>query len=127
MKAKHLQRALIQLAEEGASQVFRPLIGADWIVGVVGPLQFDVLAHRIAAEYDIRARFEPAPVDAARWIEADDPKVLERFVDANRSALAEDHDGALVFLARNGWHLRQTGEDWKDIRFNAIREHKTAA
>ncbi|MGE0723217.1 MAG: peptide chain release factor 3 [Alphaproteobacteria bacterium] len=127
LRAKHLQRALLQLAEEGASQVFRPLLGADWIVGVVGPLQFDVLAHRIAAEYDIRARFEPAPVDAARWIDADDPKVIERFVDANRSALAEDHDGALVFLARNGWHLRQTGEDWKDVRFSAVREHRAAA
>ncbi len=127
MKAKHLQRALIQLAEEGASQVFRPMLGSDWIVGVVGPLQFEVLSHRIAAEYDIRARFEPSPVEAARWVEADDPKLVERFVDANRSALAEDHDGALVFLARNSWHLRQTGEDWKDIRFNAVREHRTAA
>ena len=59
MRAKHLGRALEQLAEEGAARVFRPLIGADWIVGVVGALQFDVLADRIRTEYDIPVRFEP--------------------------------------------------------------------
>ena len=58
MRAKHLGRALTQLAEEGAAQAFRTRLGSDWIVGVVGPLQFDVLADRIRTEYDIPVRFE---------------------------------------------------------------------
>jgi peptide chain release factor 3 len=126
MRVKHLRKALEHFAEEGASQVFKPMLGADWIVGVVGPLQFEVLAARIDAEYGIAARFEPAPVDAARWVECEDRTELERFVDANRSALAEDHDGALVFLARNGWHMNRTQEDFPKIRFLKTREQNRA-
>lgn len=122
MKVKHLRRALEHFAEEGASQVFKPLTGADWIVGVVGPLQFEVLAARIDAEYGLPASFEQAGIDAARWIEADDPAILKKFTDANRGALAEDHDGALVFLARNAWHLSHTMEENPGIRFLKARE-----
>ncbi len=122
MKVKHLRRALEHFAEEGASQVFKPLTGAEWIVGVVGPLQFEVLAARIAAEYGLPAAFEEVGITAARWVEADDPAALKRFEDANRSALAQDHDGALVFLARNNWHLSHTMEENPDIRFLKTRE-----
>jgi peptide chain release factor 3 len=127
MRTKHLRKALEHFAEEGASQVFKPLIGADWIVGVVGPLQFEVLAARIEAEYGIAARFESAGLDAARWVEADDPAELKRFVDGNRLALAEDHDGALVFLARNAWHLGRAQEDWPKLRFLKTREQNRQA
>ncbi len=122
MKVKHVRRALEHFAEEGASQVFKPLSGADWIVGVVGPLQFEVLASRIGAEYGLPANFEQAGIEAARWIESDDPLALKKFTDENRSALAEDHDGALVFLARNAWHLNRTMEENPAIRFLKARE-----
>src|SRR5690606_18216287 len=72
MRAKHLGRALQQLAEEGAARVFKPRLDANWIVGVVGPLQFDVLADRIRTEYDIPVHFEPAALLTARWVEAED-------------------------------------------------------
>ncbi|MDR3424170.1 MAG: peptide chain release factor 3 [Alphaproteobacteria bacterium] len=122
MKAKHMRRALEHFAEEGASQVFKPLSGAEWVVGVVGPLQFEVLAARIEAEYGLPAKFESAGVEAARWIEANDPVALKTFTDAQRSSLAEDHDGALVFLARNAWHLNRTQEENPAIRFLKARE-----
>jgi peptide chain release factor 3 len=122
LKAKHVRRALEHFAEEGASQVFKPLTGADWIVGVVGALQFEVLAARLAAEYNLPAHFETAGLDSARWVEADDPAVLKSFVDANRSSVAEDHDGALVFLARNAWQLNRAQDDNKAIRFLKARE-----
>ncbi len=122
MRVKHLRKALDHFAEEGASQVFKPLSGADWVVGVVGQLQFEVLAARIEAEYGLSARFEGAAVDAARWIECDDPILLKSFVETNRSALAEDHDGALVFLARNTWHLNRTQDDFPKLRFLKTRE-----
>jgi peptide chain release factor 3 len=127
MRAKHLRKALEHFAEEGASQVFKPLTGADWVVGVVGPLQFEVLASRIEAEYGIAARFESAGLDAARWIETEDKVQLEKFLDLNRSAVAEDHDGALVFLARNAWHLGRTQEDYPAIRFLKTREQNRRA
>lgn len=122
LKIKHMRRALEHFAEEGASQVFKPLIGSDWIVGVVGPLQFEVLAARIEAEYGLPAKFESAGLEAARWIEANDPAVIKKFTEANRSSLAEDHDGALVFLARNAWHLNRAIEENPDLKFLKSRE-----
>ncbi|MDP9127589.1 MAG: peptide chain release factor 3 [Pseudomonadota bacterium] len=126
MKIKHMRRALEHFAEEGASQVFKPLTGAEWIVGVVGPLQFEVLAARIEAEYGLPAKFESAGVEAARWIEADDPSVLKLFAETQRGNLAEDHDGALVFLARNAWHLNRTMEENPALRFLKSREQHIA-
>jgi peptide chain release factor 3 len=123
MRAKQLKRALEDLAEEGVTQVFRPLSGAQWIVGVVGPLQLDVLSTRLRAEYDVAAGFETAPFETARWVGSDDATALKRFVDRHRGAsLAEDRDGALVFLARNTWDLNRTAQDWPEITFSATRE-----
>jgi len=126
LKAKHLGRALQQLAEEGAASVFRPMIGADWIVGVVGPLQFDVMADRIRTEYDVPVHFERTDLLTARWVESADHNLTKKFTDASKTALAEDHDGQLVFLARNAWHLDRTIEDWPDIRFLKTREQSFA-
>ena len=126
MKIKHMRRALEHFAEEGASQVFKPLTGAEWVVGVVGPLQFEVLAARIDAEYGLPATFESAGVEAARWIESDDAVALKLFTDSNRGSLAEDHDGAMVFLARNAWHLNRTIEENPKLRFLKSREQNVA-
>ena len=122
MKVKHMRRALDHFAEDGASQVFKPLSGSEWVVGVVGPLQFEVLAARIEAEYGLPAKFEDAGISAARWSEAADPVALKKFTDTNKASLAEDHDGALVFLARNAWHLNRTQEENPDIQFLKTRE-----
>jgi len=123
MRAKHLGRALQQLAEEGAASVFKPMVGADWVVGAVGTLQFEVMADRIRTEYDVPVHFEATSLYTARWVEADDRLMMKKFIDANKAALAEDHDGQPVFMARNAWHLQRTGEDWPDIRFLKTREH----
>ncbi len=122
MKAKQLRRALENLSEEGVSRLFKPLNGSAWIVGVVGPLQFDVLAHRIRSEYDLRAGFEDAPFETARWIAGGEKSEIERFVSANSQAMAEDPDGALVFLARNAWALGRAQEDFPKLTFAAVRE-----
>jgi peptide chain release factor 3 len=121
-KAKQLNRALDDLAAEGVTHVFRPLLGAQWILGVVGPLQLDVLASRISAEYGVAMELEAAPFETARWVAADDPARLKAFVEANRSAVAEDRDGQPVFLARTAWVLNRAKEDWPNIRFSDTRE-----
>ena len=113
---------LLQMAEEGVVQLFSPEDGSPAIVGVVGALQLDVLAARIKTEYELGIRFEPAPYETARWVEADDPLLLKKFVEGNRSVLAEDHDNAPVFLARNAWELGYVAERSPAIKFADIRE-----
>jgi peptide chain release factor 3 len=127
MKAKHLQRALESLAEEGVTQVFKPAIGSQWIVGVVGQLQLDVLASRMAGEYGLEVAFEPPPFELARWIAADDQAELKKFVAEHQGNMAEDRDGAPVFLAKSAWELRYTGEKRPAIRFAKTRERQAAA
>lgn len=123
MRAKHLGRALQQIAEEGAARVFKPRLDSDWIVGVVGPLQFEVLADRIRTEYEVPVRFETTQIYTARWIETDDTALLKKFRDANESSMAEDHTGAPVFLARNAWHLDKAAEDWPAMKFLKTKEY----
>jgi peptide chain release factor 3 len=122
MKAKQLKKALEDLAEEGVSQVFKPVDGSTWIVGVVGPLQFDVLTTRIESEYNIKAGFEDGGFVTARWLAAEDPKELERFAAANKSNMAEDRDGSPVYLARNTWQLNRAQQDFPAVKFTATRE-----
>ena len=122
MRAKHLERALLQLSEEGAARAFRRELSNDWIVGAVGALQFDVLSDRIRNEYAVPVRFEPTSLYTARWIEAEKSDELKAFASANRASLAEDYDGTPVFLARNAWHLNDAAENWPGIRFLTTKE-----
>jgi len=122
MRAKHLGKALLQLAEEGAAQIFRTRLGSEWIVGVAGALQFEVLADRIRTEYDIPVSFQATSLHTARWVRGEDPLELKRFTRALEDSLAEDHDGDPVFLARNSWHLDTTIEKWTDLEFLKIKE-----
>ena len=121
LKAKHLGKALEQIAEEGGASVFKPTIGSDWIVGVVGALQFEVLADRIRTEFDVPVIFEPTSYLTARWIAGSDNDI-EAFIAKNSGTMATDHDGAPVFLARNAWHLGKAEEDFPHIKLLKIKE-----
>jgi len=99
LKAKHLDKALLQFAEEGAAKLFKPVIGAGWIVGVVGPLQFEVLASRIELEYSLPVRFEASQFTSARWLSGPDDAV-DAFVSTNKGHMATDHDGDHVYMTR---------------------------
>ncbi|HUE45495.1 MAG TPA: peptide chain release factor 3 [Aestuariivirgaceae bacterium] len=122
MKAKQLVRALNDLAEEGVTQVFQPMSGGTRLVGVVGPLQLEVLSSRLENEYGVTARFEDTPYQMARWIAAEDPAELARFTAANRSAMADDRFGSPVFFARSPWLLERAEKEWPNVRFNAVRD-----
>jgi peptide chain release factor 3 len=121
MKQKHLTRALESLAEEGVTQVFKPEIGAQWIVGVVGPLQLDVLKSRLNAEYGLDADLEAAPYETARWLGGPDAD-LEKFKASNRGGMAKDRDGAPVFLAKSNWELGYVAEKFPKVSFAKTRE-----
>ncbi len=121
MKAKHLGRALEQLAEEGAARVFKPYLGSDWVVGVVGALQFEVLADRIRTEYQVPVIFEHTTLLTAEWVDGD-AREVKQFSDSNRASMAVDHAGAPVYLARNNWHLDKAKEDYPTLKFLRTKE-----
>ena len=120
-KTKQLRKALDDLSEEGVIQVFYPEIGAQWIVGVVGQLQLEVLISRLEAEYKVEAVLEPAPFDTARWIKGSDA-ALKDFADFNKSNLARDRDGDPVFLAKSAWDVGYQQERNPELTFSATKE-----
>ena len=122
MKQKHLKKALESLAEEGVTQLFRPSIGSDLIVGAVGSLQIDVMAERVAAEYGLEVDFETAPYNVARWLASDVEGAIDAFMDKNKSASGTDLDGAPVYLGKNAWDAGYAAEKNPDLRFTTTKE-----
>jgi peptide chain release factor 3 len=126
LKLKALQKGLAQLCEEGATQLFRPSLGNDLILGAVGPLQFEVAAYRLRDEYGVEAVFESVGVVAARWVRCEDSAHLDEFVKRLAANIARDHAGQLVYLAPSTVSLALTQERWPKIRFFTTRESSTA-
>ena len=128
MRAKHLGRALEQLAEEGAAQALqaahRLRAGSSaWSAR----LQFDVLADRIRTEYDLPVHFESVPYVTARWAVCDDHRLLTKFCNAHEIHIADDHTGAPVFLARNDWQLEHACDDFPGVRLLEVVQPHAAA
>ena len=122
LRAKALQKGLIQLSEEGATQVFRPLINNDMILGAVGVLQFDVVEHRLKNEYKVECAFEPVQVSTARWVHFPDIKMEEDFRRKNESNIALDGAECITYIAPNMVNLQLTMERWPDVEFRHTRE-----
>lgn len=125
LKLKALQKGLIQLAEEGATQVFRPLHSSELILGAVGVLQFDVVAHRLQYEYNVDCRYEEISVATARWVTCKDASILKDFTQKASAHLALDGADNLTYLAPTMVNLSLMQERWPDIVFNETREHQT--
>ncbi len=120
-KTKQLRKALDDLSEEGVIQVFYPEIGAQWIVGVVGQLQLEVLISRLEAEYKVAAALEPAPFETARWLKGSEA-ALKQFGGFNMTNLARDRDGDPVFMARSAWDVGYQQERNPELVFSATKE-----
>ena len=123
LRLKALKKGLAQLCEEGATQLFAPLRNNDLILGAVGPLQFEVVAHRLRDEYKVECQFEAVNVATARWVECDDEKMLAEFERKAHDNLALDHGEQLVYIAPTKVNLNLTEERWPDIVFRKTREH----
>ena len=120
-KTKQLRKALDDLSEEGVIQVFYPEIGGQWIVGVVGQLQLEVLISRLSAEYKVEAVLEPAPFATARWVTGPDEPMRD-FENFNRANLARDRDGDLVFMAKSDWDVGYQAEKHTELKFGSTKE-----
>ena len=125
-RAKHLDKGLRQLSEEGAIQVFRPVFGNDYILGAVGPLQFDVTLARLADEYNVTAHLTGVNYACARWVTGA-AKDLDRFEAAHETNCHRDAEGALAYLAVSQWRLERMMDDWPELAFHATKEHHGAA
>ena len=123
LRSKQLNQGLAQLGEEGAIQVFKPVAGGMLLLGAIGQLQFEVVAHRLKHEYGCEARMAPARYNSARWVTADDPKEMKRFIDANAHRVAYDAVEAPTFLAAYDAEIKVAHEHWPAIKFHALREH----
>jgi len=122
LRMKQLQKGIHQLVEEGAIQVFRPLMGNALILGAVGVLQFEVIMARLKAEYGVDAVYEPVEITTARWIRCNDKKMLAAFEKERRPNLAQDAEGNLAYLAESEWQLKYTAGKWPEIHFYKMRE-----
>jgi len=127
LKTKQLRAGLTQLGEEGAIQVFRPVAGSVLLLGAVGQLQFEVVAHRLEHEYGCKARIMPARYNVARWVtcppENGGEKELQRFIDGNSHRVALDAVNAPTVLLEYAGELRAMQDNWPKIQFHALREH----
>jgi peptide chain release factor 3 len=127
LKTKQLRAGLTQLGEEGAIQVFRPLAGTVLLLGAVGQLQFEVVAHRLEHEYACKARIMPSRFQVARWVSCDEAdggeRELKRFIDANAHRVAYDAVDAPTVLVEYAPELRAIEANWPKIKFHALREH----
>ncbi|MBK7060460.1 MAG: peptide chain release factor 3 [Rubrivivax sp.] len=123
LRSKQLRAGLTQLGEEGAIQVFRLVAGSMLLLGAVGQLQFEVVAHRLEHEYGVKARIQPARYNVARWVTCSDAKELQRFIDGNAHRVALDAVDAPCVLLEYAGELRAMQDNWPKIQFHALREH----
>ena len=123
LKIKQLNKGLTQLAEEGAVQAFKPMLGSDYILGAVGVLQFEVTKHRLQEEYGAEIVYEPVDYAVARWISCDERKMMDDFTKSHQASLFIDAEGHLAYLAAGGWRLNRTMEQWPEITFHKTREY----
>ena len=122
LKQKALLKGLVQLSEEGATQLFRPQSNSDLVLGAVGALQFDVVAYRLKDEYGVDCVYQPVSVALARWVSCDDEKMLDQFKREQYRNLAIDGSGSLTYLAPSRVSLDITQEQWPDVVFRDSRE-----
>ncbi len=123
MKSKQLNKALDQLSEEGAVQVFRPIHGTEQILGVVGVLQFDVVQYRIQHEYGVKVNFTRLPYSAARWIQCDDVKAREEFVRAQAHVVCLDQHDHEAILLEDTWRLKFLQERFPKVQYLSTAEN----
>jgi peptide chain release factor 3 len=123
LRTKQLQQGLAQLGEEGAIQVFKPEAGGAMLLGAVGQLQFEVVQHRLKAEYDADIRLEGCQYTGARWITADTPAELRQFIDAYPARMARDAADTLAYLCTSPYDVRLAQERFPKIHFHPLREH----
>jgi len=113
MKAKHFQKGVSQLAQEGAIQVYHNEYN-EIIIGAVGQLQFEVFEYRLKNEYNADIRMNQLDFQLARWVKTDDLERVKRLMDS-RTMLVYDHFDRPLILFANQFTLNYFVERHDDI------------
>ena len=123
MRSKQLQKGLMELGQEGAIQVFKPLLGSEMLLGAIGQLQFEVVQARLKGEYGVEVRLAPSRYSCARWVTSKNANDLRRFMDANVGRMVTDAADTHAFLATSRFDLDVMQKRWETIEFHPMREH----
>lgn len=117
MKAKHLEKGLTQLSEEGAAQLFLRPATAEKLVGAVGALQFDVVKFRLEDEYNVLCDYQPAPFQGVRWLKFSDKEIREKFLQEQASNILIDIKSRSCYGVKSEWDLKLTREKFPTVEF----------
>ncbi len=111
MKRKAFRDGLQQLSEEGVVHVFEVPggVGNELLLGTVGALQFEVVQHRMAAEYNVQILLSGVPYFTARWLPKDDA-VIAKLSRAYSTHVTYDMDGNPIVLFDSQYALNQAVE-----------------
>ncbi len=121
LASKALHKGLGHLGEEGAAQVFKMELGGDLVVGAVGQLQFEVVAHRLKHEYAVDAIFAPIDFQVARWVEGPDDDIAH-LAKLFAHRFARDARQRAVVLAATRYQMEAMQERYKDLTFRETVE-----
>jgi len=117
MKAKHLEKGLSQLSEEGATQLFIRRHTNEKMLGAVGALQFEVVKYRLEDEYSVDATYEPVSWGGVRWLKFADKKIEDKFVHEYSSVIMVDREDRVCFAVRTEWDLKLAMEKNPEVQF----------
>ncbi|MBO2515924.1 MAG: peptide chain release factor 3 [Clostridiales bacterium] len=122
MKRKQFVKGITQLAEEGAIQTFRrdETGMEEFIVGVVGELQFDVLSYRLKSEYGVDLLMDRLDYRFVRWITACPVADYAGLQLTSTSARGYDSHENRVLFFENDWSIRLAGEKNKGLELSDI-------
>jgi peptide chain release factor 3 len=118
LKSKQFAKGLDQLMDEGVAQLFTHTLNNRKIIGVVGPLQFEVIQFRLLHEYTASCRFESVNLYKACWIVSEKPEVLQDFKKRKVNYIAIDKHGRDVFLADSSFSLQMARDNFPEISFH---------
>lgn len=117
LKAKHLDKGLKQLSEEGAVQTFLRMATQEKMLGAVGALQFEVVKFRLEDEYSVRADYETTPFMGVRWMRFPDKKMEEQFSKQYSSNMLRDGKDRLCYGVKSEWDLKLSQEKYPEAEF----------
>lgn len=117
MRAKHLEKGLSQLSEEGATQLFIRRNSNEKMLGAVGALQFEVVKFRLEDEYSVEATYEPVAWAGVRWLKFPDKKTEEKFCFEYSSVIMEDREKRLCYAVRTEWDMKLAQEKNPEVKF----------
>lgn len=118
-KHKQFRRGIEQLEQEGVVQVLRSDKRGEQapVFAAVGPMQFEVAAHRMATELSAPISLEPLPYQVARIVDPEDADFMNRQPSAE---VMTRTDGVMLVLFSTPWRLEGFQRDNPEIKLRSL-------